>query len=193
MKTLHGEQAHYIRIKGSKFIAVAFPISSEDDFNRKYKTIQQTYPKASHYCYAYLIEDLHRCSDDGEPSSTAGQPILRQLFNSNLKYAAIVVIRYFGGTLLGASGLQRAYRDAAKEVLIRSYIIEKRINVSMLFDWNHLDNVMKSLKSYEDLDFLQKDISNRCHIRVLVTERVYEELREKLQQIIEIYKENKDN
>ncbi|MEP7197227.1 MAG: YigZ family protein [Saprospiraceae bacterium] len=116
--------------KASKFIAYATEINNTNSFKEVLSTIKALHPKARHHCYAYRLGmDLNnfRCDDDGEPSGTAGKPILRQIDSFDLTNVLLVVVRYFGGTLLGVAGLTKAYKTAALEVLKKSVIIERNI------------------------------------------------------------------
>ncbi len=140
--------------KGSKFIGIAFPVSTETDFKNTLKEIQSKYKGARHYCYAYSImkgnETIHRSSDDGEPSGTAGKPILNQLIASHLTNAGIIVVRYFGGVLLGTSGLVRAYRQAAQEALKNSSVrvVEKTVNIQITCDYPTYIALMQVIKKH---------------------------------------------
>ncbi len=102
-----------ICVKGSRFIACVMPCPSADEMQRCIESVRSRYPGATHYCYAAVFGDFERFGDDGEPSGTAGRPILRVLRGSGLDFTAIVVVRYFGGTLLGAGGLVQAYTDSS--------------------------------------------------------------------------------
>ena len=108
-----------LSFKKSRFIACLLPVQTEPDFQRALERVRERWPKATHYCYAVITEGgrYEKMSDDGEPSGTAGRPILDVLRGSGLINAALIVVRYFGGTLLGTGGLVRAYSDTAKEVL----------------------------------------------------------------------------
>lgn len=116
--------------KASKFIGFAYTIKNENDIKEKLATIKNLYPKATHHCYAYrlgLDKNNFRANDDGEPNGTAGKPILGQIDSNNLTNCLIVVIRYFGGTKLGVSGLIDAYKECAKLTILSSSIIEEKI------------------------------------------------------------------
>ena len=104
-------------IKYSKFISLIFRVYSKEEVNTILNEIKKEYPNATHYCYGYVIDNDIKSSDDGEPSKTAGIPILNQIIGHNLNYTLIVVIRYFGGIKLGIGGLTRAYSNSAAEVL----------------------------------------------------------------------------
>ncbi len=118
--TLEGTTERTIREKASKFIGIALPVQSEADFKRELERVRNDHHGANHVCYAFILgadRSVHRSSDDGEPSGTAGAPILRALQAMSLTYAGVMVVRYFGGTLLGKGGLVQAYGDAARCVL----------------------------------------------------------------------------
>ena len=112
-----------IIIKNSRFICVFMKINSIDISNILDK-IKEEYPKATHYCYAYVYNDIQRFSDDGEPGGTAGMPILNVLENNNLNYVLCIVIRYFGGIKLGAGGLVRAYTKAVTNALDKTKLTD---------------------------------------------------------------------
>lgn len=140
--------------RGSKFLAFAFPVSSEAAIKEKLGQLKQAHPKANHHCYAYRLrpDKLNfRANDDGEPSGTAGKPILGQIQSHDLTDVLIVVVRYFGGTLLGAGGLINAYRSAAAEAIGQTTIIEKHIlfQYKATFRFEHTSEVMKILKQHD--------------------------------------------
>ena len=119
--------------RGSKFIGFAFPVSSEDEVKECLADVRKLHPSAGHVCYAFRINPLneyYRTNDDGEPSSTAGKPILGQIKSLNLQNTLVAVVRYFGGTLLGVSGLINAYKETAAITLNGALILEKQITVS---------------------------------------------------------------
>lgn len=129
-KTIEKEYEASIKEKGSTFTAYLFPAPDEFHFKRKLEELRTQLHDATHHCYAFRIDPegiLNRSSDDGEPSGTAGKPIMGQLINSELSYVGLVVVRYYGGVKLGTGGLIKAYREAAKEVLSLAEIIEKEV------------------------------------------------------------------
>jgi uncharacterized YigZ family protein len=116
--------------RGSKFISIAFPTSTEEEINAVLQKARKDHPKARHYCLAYRLNDLHlteRSNDDGEPSGTAGKPMLGQLVRNDLWNVALLVIRYFGGTKLGVPGLIDAYRQSAADALEKATIISRKV------------------------------------------------------------------
>lgn len=139
--------------KGSRFLAFAFPVRSREDVKEILLELKKKYYDATHHCYAYILGAdgaVFRMNDDGEPSSTAGKPIYGQLLSKNLKNVLIVVVRYFGGTKLGVSGLIKAYRNAAAECLDNALIIEKKVRsvFSLSFPYEKMNVVMNMLKQY---------------------------------------------
>jgi uncharacterized YigZ family protein len=129
--------------KGSRFISFAFPVSSEKEIKPHLEKIKNEYHDARHHCFAYMLgkdRTTFRSFDDGEPSGTAGKPILGQIQSKGLTNILIVVIRYFGGTLLGTSGLINAYRTSAADAINHSQIITKTIKCSCLvhFDYSKM-------------------------------------------------------
>ena len=125
MKTIKQKVCSELVVKKSKFIANAFPVNSKEEAESIIKSVSKEYFDARHNCYAYVIENFEKCSDDGEPSKTAGTPILDIIKKSNLKNVLIIVTRYFGGILLGTGGLVRSYQEASKKVLEKAEIINK--------------------------------------------------------------------
>ena len=137
--------------RGSRFIAIAFPLTNKIEFKEKLSGIKEKYPKASHYCFAYrlgLEKTDYRVSDDGEPSGTAGRQILGELDSKQLTNIAIVVVRYFGGTLLGIPGLINAYKTSTSLVLQVVPIEQKQvlIHFKIHFPYTILNEVMMILK-----------------------------------------------
>jgi uncharacterized YigZ family protein len=137
--------------RGSKFIAYAFPIVSAEEFKKRLDEVKKEHPKATHHCFAYRLgtdKNTFRVSDDGEPSGTAGKPILGQLDSKQLTDTLIVVVRYFGGTLLGVPGLINAYKSAASMVLQVTPSIQKAIeaNYILSFDYTMMNEVMMVVK-----------------------------------------------
>ena len=140
--------------KGSKFYAFALPFSSEDELKQSLEEIKSIHPKARHYCYAYRIGsrgDIYRANDDGEPSGSAGKPILNVLLSNQLTNTLVVVVRYFGGTLLGVPGLIHAYKEATKLALETAEREEKTINdtFEIVFGFEQMNEVMRIVKEYQ--------------------------------------------
>jgi uncharacterized YigZ family protein len=139
--------------RGSKFLAVAFPIATADDFKKHLQILKKEHPKAVHHCFAYRIGtdgNNFRSSDDGEPSGTAGKPILGQIDSKELTNLAIIIVRYWGGTLLGVPGLINAYKTAAALALQVTPIIQKQVEIkyAIEFDYTQMNDVMMILKQF---------------------------------------------
>ena len=137
--------------KGSKFIAMAFTVTSEDEVKQALAEVRKKYYDARHHCYAYMIgpdKSCFRSSDDGEPSGTAGKPILNQILSKDVTNVCVIVVRYFGGIKLGVSGLINAYKTAARVALDNATIIEKTVNevYSLEFAYPLMNDVMRVLK-----------------------------------------------
>lgn len=150
-KTIAGPSEGIYREKGSKFIALAFPVETEAEVKEKLAEIQKQYFDARHHCYSYILgpnKDAYRLNDNGEPSGTAGRPIHGQLLYKDLTNTLVVVIRYFGGIKLGVSGLINAYKTAAKDALDAATIIEKTVDETykVSFDYSVMNSVMQLLK-----------------------------------------------
>jgi uncharacterized YigZ family protein len=139
--------------RGSRFLAYAFPIQSADDFKKRLKELREEHPKAVHHCFAYRIGtdgNNFRAGDDGEPSGTAGKPILGQIDSKSLTNIAVIVVRYFGGTLLGVPGLINAYKTSTSLALQLTPIIEKpvMVNYTIHFDYTLMNEVMLVMKRF---------------------------------------------
>jgi uncharacterized YigZ family protein len=155
--------------RGSKFIAFAFPIETADDFKQQLQVLKKEHPKAVHHCFAYRIGtdgNNFRSSDDGEPSGTAGKPILGQIDSKGITNTAIIVVRYWGGTLLGVPGLINAYKNAAAMALQVTPIIEKQVELkySIEFDYTQMNDVMTILKQY-NCSIIAQEMQLFCLIR----------------------------
>ena len=150
MYTISNNHKYELIVKNSKFITLLYKISNITDIDNILNSIKEEYPDATHHCFAYIIDNLKKASDDGEPSGTAGIPILKVLEANNLANVLAVVVRYFGGIKLGANGLIRAYTKctstAIKETIIKELI--EGINIDIVFDYNKI----------KEIDYLLKDI-----------------------------------
>lgn len=154
--------------KGSKFIAFAYPVSGEDEIKDQLQLLRKQHPGANHHCYAFRLgadKMAFRANDDGEPSNTAGKPILGQIQSKDLTNILIVVVRYFGGTLLGVSGLINAYRLAAADAIANAKIVERTVNelYELRFDYLQMNDVMKIMKD-EKLEQRSQVFELRCEL-----------------------------
>jgi uncharacterized YigZ family protein len=167
--TLKAPSEAIYRVKGSKFIGFAFPVFSESEIKEHLDELHKKYFDATHHCYAWALRanrQKHRENDDGEPSGSAGRPIYGQILSADLSNILIVVVRYFGGTKLGVSGLIDAYKNAAKASIEEGTIIEKFEEdlVKIDFSYHEMNVVMKFLKD-RDLTVLQPQFDLRCSLQ----------------------------
>jgi len=156
--------------RGSKFLAYAFPIKSTDDFKKQLKQLKEEHPKAAHHCFAYRIGidgNNFRSGDDGEPSGSAGKPILGQIDSKELSDIAVIVVRYFGGTLLGIPGLINAYKTSTSLALQLTAIVQKPVLVQyeLQFDYTLMNEVMMVAKRFEFTIF-QNEMQLFCRMVV---------------------------
>lgn len=171
-KTIPVSAEGIFKDKGSKFISYAFPVCTEAEIREILQAIKKEHHSARHHCYAWRLgydKLLFRANDDGEPSSTAGKPILGQIQSFDLTDILIVVVRYFGGTLLGVSGLINAYRNAAFDVISHAEIIEKIVEHKLIveFDYGVMNEVMKIFKN-EKLPQINPLFDLKCQINTSV-------------------------
>jgi uncharacterized YigZ family protein len=158
------------RDKGSKFMAYAIPIKHEDEVKEKLLQIKTEHPKARHHCWAWRLgpdRTVFKLNDDGEPSGTAGRPILNSLLSVNVTNILVVVVRYFGGTLLGVPGLINAYKCASQDALSQAEIITQYVTDIYLltFDYIEMNTVMRIIKE-ENLAVRNQQFDNLCSISV---------------------------
>ncbi len=154
--------------RGSKFIAYAFPIETVDDFKKQVQILKKEHPKAVHHCFAYRLGtdgNVFRSSDDGEPSGTAGKPILGQIDSKEITNTLIVVVRYWGGTLLGVPGLINAYKTTASLALQVTPIVQKQIEIkyTIQFDYTQMNEIMQVLKQY-NCTIIKQELQLFCSI-----------------------------
>jgi uncharacterized YigZ family protein len=179
-KTISKTTESLFKDKGSKFIGICFPINTLEDFKEKLLTIKHTHPSAVHHCYAYRIgydKQLYRFNDDGEPSGSAGRPIYNCILSQDLTNIAIVVVRYFGGSLLGVPGLINAYKQASIEAIHQNIIITKLIieRASIHFAYEKMNDVMRIIKEHQLKILLQEsdlDCTMELEIPIKNAERV---------------------
>jgi uncharacterized YigZ family protein len=167
-RTITGPATGEFKDRGSKFLAYAHPISSVQDAKEKVNALKKEHPKAAHHCFAYRIGtegSEFRANDDGEPSGSAGRPILGQIDSFNLTNILVVVVRYFGGSLLGIPGLINAYKTATLDALSKATVIEKWIEekVEIEFDYPAMNEVLYILRQFEATIYKQ-DLQLFCSI-----------------------------
>ena len=166
--TIAGEAEGIYKDKGSKFLAFAVPAESIEDVKEQLEQFRQRYHDARHVCYAYMLgaeRQDYRANDDGEPSGTAGRPILGQINSRQLTNILIVVVRYFGGILLGTGGLITAYKEAAADALSRAEIVEKDVMIrkTLRFPYEKMNEVMRLLKDTQAV-ITRQDFDGECII-----------------------------
>ncbi len=186
-KTIQNKSEGLYKEKGSKFIAFAYPMNSEEAIKKEMTYLRKHYHDARHHCFAWRLgADLerYRVNDDGEPSGSAGKPIFGQIISRELTDVLVVVIRYFGGKLLGVSGLINAYRLAASEALDRSHIMELKVNhqLKLEFGYPQMNSVMKVIKDFQ-LEFDNQQFDLECSLTLRVWKRIEIQVIEKFSSI----------
>lgn len=166
--------------RGSKFLAYAFPIESAEAFKSRLEEVKKEHPKATHHCFAYRIGtdgNNFRASDAGEPSGTAGKPILGQIDSRQLTNTLVIVVRYFGGTLLGVPGLINAYKSAASLVLQVTPVIQRtvEVNYAVQFDYTRMNEVMTIVKRMQ-CSVIEQDMNLFCRLVIGIPKNRLEEV-----------------
>lgn len=171
--------------KGSKFYAFCYPVITEEEVKTIMSDVKKKFFDARHHCYAFMIgpnKSCYRSSDDGEPSGTAGKPILNQILSKDVTNVLVVVVRYFGGVKLGVPGLINAYKTAAREALDNATVIEKTVDdvYSLEFDYPLMNEVMRVLKE-ENLEQQNPKFEMRCYLEISIrkgdSERIVDKLK----------------
>jgi len=193
-KTISTPTEGIYKEKGSKFLSFAIPVSNSDEVREIIKEYRKRFFDARHICYAYMFgaeRTDFRANDDGEPSSTAGRPILGQINSLELTNVLVIVVRYFGGILLGTGGLVTAYKEAAYDALNQAEIIEKTVNetISINFDYIQMNDVMRVIKDTNP-QILSHTFDNQCNMKLSIRKQDAEFLIEKLEKISSISIEN---
>jgi uncharacterized YigZ family protein len=183
-KTIGTPSQGIFKAKGSRFLSFTYPINEVEELKPILDKLKKEYHDARHHCYAYLIgyeNSLWRVNDDGEPSGTAGRQILGQIKSFDLTNVLVVVVRYFGGTLLGVSGLINAYRAAAADALSNTPVIDctMQYHYEIFYPYSVMNDVMKVLKDENIYRYDQKfesDCSMKIHFRISNSEKIIEKL-----------------
>jgi uncharacterized YigZ family protein len=173
--------------RGSKFIAIAQPIATVEEFKQALNEIKKLHPKATHHCFAYrlgLDGNSFRVSDDGEPSGTAGRPILGQIDSKELTGVLVVVVRYFGGTLLGVPGLINAYKSAAALALQITPLVQKQVEkeFTVQFDYTRIGEIMALAKQY-NCRVVKQEMQLFCNMTIAIPKNRVTEVSYKLQEL----------
>lgn len=175
------------RDRGSRFIGYAFPVSNINEFKEKLAVVKKEHPKATHHCFAYRIGldgSTFRVSDDGEPSGSAGRPILGQIDSKQATNVLIIVVRYFGGTLLGVPGLINAYKTTAALVLQVTPLVQKPVLVPyrLQFDYTQMNDVMVICKQF-DCQVMKQEMNLFCNMQIGIPKNRLEDVLYKLKEL----------
>jgi uncharacterized YigZ family protein len=186
-KTVAGPAEGYITEKKSRFISHIYPVRSAEEVKEIVDEHRKKYHDARHVCWAYMLgweREDYRLNDDGEPSGTAGKPILGQINSAGLTDVLILVVRYFGGTLLGTGGLIKAYKEAAADAIAHAQIVEKTVNdtIDIHFNYTLLNEVMRVLKQFETVQWTQ-DFGESCNMRLQIRRSLSPKLKEMLSSV----------
>lgn len=181
MKTIDKHTINEIIINKSRFICLLYRINNETDVDEILSKVKKEYKDATHYCYAYIISTIKRFNDDGEPSGTAGMPILNVLENNDLDYTLCIVVRYFGGIKLGAGGLVRAYTKAVTTTLNNTNIVTLHKGHKIIIEFNYdktklIDNLLKDIK------IVDKEFLETIFYTILISDENYHSLENILQE-----------
>jgi uncharacterized YigZ family protein len=174
--------------KGSKFIARAYPVKSEEEIKEIQEALKKEFFDARHHCYAWIMgahSERYRANDGGEPNHSAGDPILGQIRSLELTNTLVVVIRYFGGTKLGVSGLINAYKTAAAEALAANEIKEEIVmeHLKLQFGYGLTNEVMRLVSEF-NMQVEDQSFTETCRMQLLVRQSLYPEALDKAQQIV---------
>ncbi|PWK16853.1 putative YigZ family protein [Arcicella aurantiaca] len=189
-KTIKSNSEGIFKDKGSKFLAFAYPFTDENQVKVIIEPLRKEHFKAVHFCYAYRIgmdKNNFRVNDDGEPSGSAGRPILNVLLSKEITNILVVVVRYWGGTLLGVPGLINAYKSATEEALENAEIIEKTVNeiYQITYGYVQMNDIMKVVKDF-DLKIINQKFDNQCVIEIEFRTSLSPQVLGKLDKIEEI-------
>jgi uncharacterized YigZ family protein len=173
------------RDRGSKFLAFAYPIRTDGEIKEIITKLKSEHPKANHHCWAMRLSpdrSVFRVNDDGEPSGTAGRPILNVLLSKNLTNILVVVVRYFGGTLLGVPGLINAYKSATEMALAEAKVMEQTVKdiYTINFDYLQMNEVMKVIKD-DQLTVLNQVFDNNCSVTLAIRKMQVNQVLNKLE------------
>lgn len=185
--TLADKSEGIYREKGSKFIALAYPVGSVEEIKDILALLRKRYYDARHVCYAYMLgpeRTEFRSSDDGEPSGTAGRPILGQINSRQLTDVLVVVVRYFGGVLLGTGGLITAYKDAAADALEHASIVERRVETALTisFEYPMMNEVLRRIREH-NARLIAQELKLECTLQVLISLSASEILKNQLEKL----------
>ena len=183
-RTIRDLSEGYYTEKRSRFLSFALPVRTPDEVKTQLDIYRKKYYDARHVCWAYMLgpdRTIFRANDDGEPSSTAGKPILGQINSNNLTDILIIVVRYFGGIELGTSGLIVAYRTAAAEAIAAARIEERTVDetITITFEYPHLNSVMRIVKE-DKPDVLTQSFELTCEMTLRIRQSRMDALKSRL-------------
>lgn len=196
-KTIEAPSQGIFKDRGSKFLAYAYPFSNKDSLKEILQSLKKEHLKAVHFCFAYRLGqqgETFRANDDGEPSGSAGKPILGKIDSLGLTEVLVVVVRYFGGTLLGVPGLINAYKNATLLSLEAATQIEKPIlkSLTVAFDYPLLGDVMNLIKQF-DAVILHQELTLFCKVSAAVLQNQFPIFQQKMSDIYGVKIEDEDN
>lgn len=189
-RTIAASTTGLFKDKGSKFIACAYPFQETAQLKDVMSEVKALHPKARHHCWAYRLStdrSVFRINDDGEPSGTAGRPILNVLLSHDLTNVIVIVVRYFGGTLLGVPGLINAYKSATQDAIDQADVVEKTVNdvYRVHFAYIQMNEVMRLVKE-QQLTIVQQDFANDCMLTVEIRQGQVNQTLEKMQNLADV-------
>lgn len=182
MYTIDKRYVKEIVIEKSRFICLLIPINNSNDVKYYLENIKNEYKNATHYCYAYITDFNQKYSDDGEPTGTAGNPILNVLKNKNLENILTIVVRYFGGIKLGAGGLVRAYTKATSDCINISNIIKKEIGIILDITTSY-ENLNMIYMLLNENNIIEKNFDENINLTIKISLKNYNLIKDKLKQI----------
>ena len=186
-RTIEADAEAIFKEKSSKFLCFAYPVQTEEQIRERLEVLYKKYYDATHHCYAWRLGprgESFRANDDGEPSSTAGKPILGQLLSHEITDCLIVVVRYFGGTKLGVSGLIEAYKTSAAEVIAAAQVVERTVDdhIEVRFSYMAMNEVMKIVKDLQP-KIAEQCFDNLCTMTLTIRQSLSEQLLTRLSKV----------
>ena len=186
-RTIEADAEALFKEKSSKFLCFAYPVTTEEQIRERLEVLYKKYYDATHHCYAWRLGprgESFRANDDGEPSSTAGKPILGQLLSHEITDCLIVVVRYFGGTKLGVSGLIEAYKTSAAEVIAAAKVVERTVDerIEVRFSYMTMNEVMKVVKDLQP-KIVEQCFDNLCTMTLTIRQSLSEQLLTRLSKV----------
>lgn len=186
-RTIEADAEALFKEKSSKFLCFAYHVTTEEQIRERLEVLYKKYYDATHHCYAWRLGprgEIFRANDDGEPSSTAGKPILGQLLSHEITDCLIVVVRYFGGTKLGVSGLIEAYKTSAAEVIAAAEVVERTVDdrIEVRFSYMAMNEVMRVIKDMQP-KIVEQCFDNLCTMTLTIRQSQSEQLLTRLSKV----------